>query len=130
MCITFLELFTGLSILRVDYALPIAAIVAVLDILPVLGSGGILIPWAVVELILKNYSLCVGLFALYLVITIVRNIIEPRIVGSQIGLHPIITISSMYAGLKLFGFAGFILGPVAAILVKYLNDTGKIHLFK
>jgi sporulation integral membrane protein YtvI len=130
MCITFLELFTGLSILRVDYALPIAAIVAVLDILPILGSGVILIPWAVVELILKNYSLCVGLFALYLVITIVRNIIEPRIVGSQIGLHPIITISSMYAGLKLFGFAGFILGPVAAILVKYLNDTGKIHLFK
>lgn len=130
MCITFIELLTGLSILKVNYALPIAAIIAVLDIMPIIGTGGILIPWAVVELFLKNYHLGAGLFILYIAVTIIRNIIEPRIVGHQIGLHPIITITAMYAGLRLFGFFGFLIAPVIAILVKYLNDTGKIHLFK
>ncbi len=130
MLTTFTELLVGLSILKVNRALPIAAIISVLDILPVLGTGGILIPWAIIELILKNFNLAVGLLALYLVITVIRNIIEPKIVGQQIGLHPIITITVMYAGLRLFGFIGLIVAPIAAILVKYLNDTGRIHLFK
>lgn len=130
MAITFFELFIGLSILKVRYALPIAAIVAFLDIMPVIGTGGILIPWAIVVLILENYYLGFGLLILYFLVTIIRNIIEPRIIGQQIGLHPIITITAMYAGLRLFGFGGFIIAPVVAITVKYLNDTGKIHLFK
>ncbi|MGD9568789.1 MAG: sporulation integral membrane protein YtvI [Sedimentibacter sp.] len=130
MSITFLEVLTGLSLIKVDYALPIAAIIAVLDIMPVIGTGGILIPWAIIELILKNYTAGFGLLILYLTVTVVRNIIEPRIVGHQIGLHPIITITVMYAGLRLFGFFGLLVAPIVAILVKYLNDTGKIHLFK
>ncbi|MGB4438693.1 MAG: sporulation integral membrane protein YtvI [Sedimentibacter sp.] len=128
--ITFVELLIGLTILDVTYALPIAAIVAILDIMPIVGTGGIIIPWAIVELILDNYRLGGGLLILYVTVTVVRNIVEPRIVGHQIGLHPIITITAMYAGLRLFGFVGFIIAPVIAILVKYLNDTGKIHLFK
>ena len=128
--ITFIEMLIGLSILKAKYALPIAAIVAVLDILPLIGTGGIIIPWAIIELILKNYNLGFGLIALYVFITVVRNTIEPRIVGHQIGLHPIITITAMYAGLRLFGFVGFICAPVIAILIKYLNDTGKIVIYK
>jgi len=128
--ITFIELYTGLKILGTNYALPIAAIVAVLDILPIIGTGGIIIPWAIIELILKNYTVGGGLLILYVTVTVVRNIIEPRIIGHQIGLHPIITITAMYAGLRLFGFVGFIIAPTIAILVKYLNDTGKIHIFK
>ncbi len=130
MIITFFELLIGLSILRVNYALPIAAIIAVLDILPVIGTGGIVIPWAIVELVLQNYYLGIGLFILYFVVVVVRNIIEPRIVGRQIGLHPIITITAMYAGLKLFSVAGLLMGPLLAITIKYLNDQGKIKLFK
>lgn len=130
MCITFIEVFTGLSLLKVTYSLPIAATVAVLDILPVLGTGGVLIPWAIIELILKNYTLGIGLLALYFTVTVVRNVVEPRIVGHQIGLHPIITITAMYAGLRLFGFFGLITAPIVAILVKYLNETGKINLYK
>lgn len=130
MCITFIEILIGLSILNVNYALPIAAIIAILDIMPVIGTGGVIIPWAIVELILKNYTLGIGLLLLYLTVTIFRNVIEPRIVGHQIGLHPIITITVMYAGLRLFGFFGLLVAPIIAILVKYLNDTGKIHLFK
>lgn len=128
--ITFIELFVGLSLLKMRFALPIAAIVAVLDIMPILGTGGVLIPWAIIELILENYTVGLGLLLLYLIVTIVRNTIEPRIVGHQIGLHPIITITVMYAGLRLFGFIGFLIAPIIAILVKYLNDNGKIHLFK
>lgn len=130
MLITFTELLIGLSILNINSAFPIAAIIAVLDILPVLGTGGVLIPWALIAMVLKNFSLAVGLLALYLIITVVRNIIEPKIVGQQIGLNPIITITVMYAGLRLFGFFGLIAAPIVAILVKNLNDTGKIHLFK
>lgn len=130
MCITFIEILIGLSVLDVNYALPIAAIIAILDIMPVVGTGGVLIPWAIIELILKNYTLGIGLLLLYLVVTVIRNVVEPRIVGHQIGLHPIITITVMYAGLRLFGFFGLLIAPIIAILVKYLNDTGKIHLFK
>ncbi len=130
MFITFFEILVGLTILDAKYALPIAAIIAILDIMPVLGTGGILIPWAIVEVILKNYTLGFGLFALYLAVTIIRNVVEPRIVGYQIGLHPIITITVMYAGLRLFGFFGLLMAPITAIVVKYLNDTGKIKLYK
>ncbi|HHZ03224.1 MAG TPA: sporulation integral membrane protein YtvI [Tissierellia bacterium] len=130
MIITFIEIYIGLSILDIRFALPIAAIIAFLDILPVLGTGGVIIPWAIVEFIIRNYYLGFGLLILYIVVTVVRNIIEPKIVGSQIGLHPIITITSMYAGLRLFSVAGIIIGPIVAITVKYLNDEGKIKLFK
>ncbi|MFA9422175.1 MAG: sporulation integral membrane protein YtvI [Sedimentibacter sp.] len=130
MSITFIELLVGLNFLKASYALPIAAIVSILDILPIIGTGGVLIPWAITELISENYRLGGGLLILYVVITVVRNIIEPRIVGHQIGLHPIITITAMYAGLRLFGFVGFLTAPIITILVKYLNDTGKISLFK
>lgn len=130
MIITFIELYVGLSILKVKFALPLASFVAVLDILPVLGTGGVLVPWALVELILKNYFLGFGLLILYLVVLVVRHVIEPKIVGKQIGLHPIITITAMYAGMRLFSVAGIIIGPIVAITVKYLNDEGKIRLFK
>ena len=130
MMITFLEMYIGLSILSVNYKLPIAVIVAVLDIMPVIGTGGVLIPWAIFELIMNNYFLGFGLLILYVAVTVIRNIIEPRIVGRQIGLHPIITITAMYAGLRLFSVAGILIGPVVAITVKYLNDEGKIKWFK
>lgn len=128
--VTFIEMLIGMSILKVRYALPIAAIVAVLDILPLIGTGGIIIPWAIIELISKNYRTGLGLLIIYVVITVVRNTIEPKIVGHQIGLNPVITITAMYAGLRLFGFVGFILAPIISILIKYLNDTGKIHIYK
>ena len=88
MSITFMELFLGLSLFGVEYALLIALCIAVFDILPVLGTGGIMIPWAVITAILGDYPMALKLFGLYIFITIVRNIIEPKIVGSQIGLHP------------------------------------------
>jgi len=128
--ITFVEMIIGMSILNVKYAIPIAALVAVLDILPLVGTGGILVPWAIMELISKDYRMGLGLLIIYAIITIVRNTIEPRIVGQQIGLNPVVTITAMYAGLRMFGFVGFICAPMISILIKHLNDTGRIHIYK
>lgn len=130
MSITFCELLIGLSILQVSNAPVIAAIIAVVDILPVLGTGGVVIPWAIISLITGNIPRAIGLIILYIVILIVRNIIEPKIVGSQVGLHPVITLASMFIGLHLLGIFGMFGFPIALSVVKNLNDKGIIHLYK
>ena len=130
MSITFMELFLGLSIFGVEYALLIALCIAVFDILPVLGTGGIMIPWAVITAILGDYPMALKLFGLYIFITIVRNIIEPKIVGSQIGLHPVVTLVSMFAGVQLFGVVGLFGFPIGLSLLMHLNRTGTIKIFK
>ena len=130
MSITFMELFLGLSLFGVEYALLISLCIAVFDILPVLGTGGIMIPWAVITAILGDYPMALKLFGLYIFITIVRNIIEPKIVGSQIGLHPVVTLVSMFAGVQLFGVVGLFGFPIGLSLLMHLNRTGTIKIFK
>ena len=115
---TFGELFVGFSILRIDYSLLLAALISVVDILPVFGVGSVLIPWAVIMLISGNYYMGAGLLIIYGCVTVVRQIAEPRIVGGSIGLHPLVTLIFTYAGFKLFGFFGMILGPAFAIILK------------
>lgn len=116
MLLTFAMIFIGLLLLGVDYALLIAFIVAVLDILPVIGIGIVLIPWSAVMLIWGNVGLGIGLLVLYLVATVVRQIAEPKILGKSLGLHPLASLALMYVGYSLFGFAGLILLPLAAVL--------------
>lgn len=130
MSITFVELSIGLSIIGVKNAVLIAFCIAIFDILPVLGTGEIMIPWALINLILGNYSLGLALFAVYIVITIVRNILEPKIVGGQLGLHPIVTLTSLFAGAQLLGVIGLFGFPIFLSLLKHLNDEGIIHIFK
>lgn len=136
MFITFCELFLGLSILNLigvmdnGYVFMIAIAIAVFDILPVAGSGGILIPWAVVSLVLGSYSQAVGLIIIYVVITVIRQYIEPKIVGTSLGVHPIVTLAGLYFGLKLFGFMGMFIVPLAVMTLKAFNDAGRIHLYK
>lgn len=130
MSITFAELSVGLTILRIENAILVAFLIAMLDVLPVLGTGGVVIPWILIELIQKHYSLSVGLIILYLFITIMRNILEPKIVGKRVGLHPVLMLISMFVGVKLFGALGLIILPFIMIVLKNLNDSGKIHLFK
>ena len=129
MGVTFIELAAGLLILRVEGAVTIAALVAVIDILPVLGTGAVVIPWVIIELVQGNIAMAVGLAVLYVIITVVRNILEPRLVGKQIGLHPLVMLICMYVGLKLFGFSGIFVLPVAAVVIKHLYDNGKIRFF-
>lgn len=123
MSITFTELLIGFSFIGIKYALVLAAIVCVIDILPVLGTGTVLIPWAIYETITNNPKMGIALFILYIVILIVRQIIEPKIIGHQIGVHPLFTLMAMYVGLKLLGAAGLILGPITMLVLKSIFSS-------
>ena len=127
MLVTFAELYLGLIILRVEYSLLFAVVIALVDFLPLLGVGTVLIPWGVGAFLLGNYSLGTGLLIIYAVICVVRQFIEPKIVGDFIGTHPIIALAGVYVGLKLFGLAGMIAAPIILYLVKALrsDDTEK-----
>ena len=91
---------------------------------------GIMIPWTVITALMGSHGLALGLLVVYLVITVVRNIIEPKIVGSQIGLHPVVTLVSMFVGAQLLGVLGLFGFPIGLSLLRYLNETGSIRLFK
>lgn len=136
MCITFIELVAGFSILTVtgimnnSYFALIALAIAVFDILPVAGSGGILIPWAIFSFVYGNYKQGIGLIVIYIVMTIIRQYIEPKIVGTSLGVHPIVTLMGLYLGLKLFGFMGMFLVPLTVMTLKAFNDAGRIKLWK
>ena len=103
--ITFAELSVGLVILRVRSALIVAAIIAIADALPVIGAGAALIPWAAVSLLRGDYYRGIGLAIVYVVVLIVRQFVEPKVLGGVSGLHPLAALAAMYCGLKLFGVA-------------------------
>ena len=136
MLITFSEMFIGLNILKIigvyesSYIFVIAFVTCIVDIIPVLGTGTIILPWAVYSFIMGNIGMGIGLLIMYGVITVIRQIIEPKLVAMQLGLPPFITIIAMFFGLKLFGFIGLFLLPLAITMLKVLNDKGIIHLWK
>ena len=116
--LTFGELLFGFLILRVEYAFLLAMVVAVVDLLPILGVGTVLIPWALVALLQKNYYLGFGLLILYAAVMIFRQLLEPRLMGKSLGLSPMLALFAGYAGWRLLGFWGMALGPVVAVLIK------------
>ena len=130
MLVTFGELFVSLLLLRVENALLISAVISIADLLPLIGTGGIMVPWVLLELVQGNYFLAAGLAVSYAIISLVRSILEPKILGRQVGLHPVVALFSMYTGVKLFGFWGLLLMPLLVLTIKDLNDTGKISLWK
>jgi len=112
MLLTFTELSILFRVFGIENAVLKAALIAVMDIMPILGTGGIMIPWAVISLVLGYTKLGLELLLIYIIVTVVRNYVEPKIVGAQLGLHPIITLISMFIGLRLFGFWGLFGLPV------------------
>lgn len=117
MGIIFCVLLIGFSVLGIESPFFVAFITAIVDAIPVLGTGTVLIPWAIFELISGQYTMALGLAIMYVMAIVVRQFTEPRVVSSQIGLHPLITITSMYVGLKAIGIFGMIVGPVVTIIV-------------
>ena len=136
MAITFGELFLSFSLLRVlkimnnNNYIWIAAGIAIFDIMPIAGSGGILIPWALFSLVMGNYKQAIGLIIIYAMITVIRQYIEPKIVGDSLGVHPLVTLMGLYFGLKLFGFLGMFIVPITVMTLKAFNDAGRIQLWK
>jgi sporulation integral membrane protein YtvI len=128
--ITFVELSVGFWIIGIPNPLFFGALVALIDIMPILGTGAVLLPWSVISFILGNTKVGIGMLLLYITITAVRQAIEPKIVGQQIGLHPIVTLILMYVGAQLMGVLGLLLLPIIATLLVKLNKEGSIHLFK
>ncbi len=134
--VTFSEMLIGLSLLKLlgifnsGYIVIISLVTAIVDIIPVLGTGTILIPWAVISLIMGNYPMAIGIGVLYVAITVIRQIVEPKLVAGQLGLPPFVTISAMYIGLKTMGVLGVFIAPMIIIMLKLLNDEGIIKLWK
>lgn len=127
--LTFTELTIGFLIFQIPHSLLVAVLIAIFDILPVLGTGGVLIPWAVILAVIGNYPLAAGILILYVIITVVRNSVEPRIVGKQIGLHPLLTLIAMFTGVSLAGLPGLILLPMAVMIFVNMEKNGAIHIF-
>jgi sporulation integral membrane protein YtvI len=134
--ITFSEMLIGLSLLKLfglykgGYIFAIALITAVVDIFPVLGTGTILIPWGIWSLVTGNIGFGIGVIVLYIIITVIRQAIEPKIVADQLGLPPFVTIMAMYVGTQIFGFIGLFLMPISIMILKALSDEGIISIFK
>ena len=118
--LTFGELLLGFLSLRLNYAFLLALVTALLDILPVLGVGLVLLPFGIFELCTGQVLRGVGLLLLYAVITVVRQVVEPRWVGKSLGVHPLLLLFGIYAGLRIFGVAGLLVGPLAALLMRAL----------
>lgn len=130
MLLTFAQLWIGFRVLGIPMRGTLAALVTGVDILPVLGTGTVLLPWAFMSWVTGNPSLGFGLFSLYLLITIVRQTLEPKLIGLQMGLSPVAALLCMFAGGKLMGLAGIFLFPIAATVAKELNDRGIIHILR
>ena len=128
--ITFAELALGLLLLRVKRFVLIALLIAILDIFPVLGTGTVLIPWAIIEFIQNDIGRGIGLLIVYAVITIVRQIIEPKIVGKHVGLHPLLTLICMFVGTSLFGVIGLFGLPILMAILLELHNAGTLRIFR
>lgn len=128
--VTFLLLSMGFLWMDVEPAILLAALVAALDALPVFGTGTVLIPWALTQALSGRLLRCGALLALYALIWLTRSLLEPRLIARRAGLHPLWALMSMYLGFTLFGVAGILLAPLAAVVVRQLYDSGFFSLRK
>ncbi len=118
--ITYIELLIGFLMLGVQYAFTLALIIAAVDMLPILGVGTVLIPWSLWCWVTGDAYTALGLLIIFATVTVVRRFIEPRVIGSGIGLSPLMTLFSMYVGFRLFGFTGLFFSPLATIIILHM----------
>jgi len=130
MGITFIITASGLYLIGIPYALTMALIIGIVDALPILGTGAILIPWSIINMLMDDYRLGFALLVLYGIIVVTRQLIEPKIVGKNIGLHPLVALASLYIGLQIFGIIGIVLGPLTVIVIKALQKTSMLPNWK
>jgi len=120
MGITWIILTLGFVLLRVPYAPLWAAAVSLVDAFPVLGTGTVLLPWALIVILQGNVPMGIGLLGTYATISLARSILEPRLLGSHLGLDPLATLAALYAGYQLWGLGGMLLSPMIAVLALQL----------
>ena len=122
MLITATLCTTGLMIIHNPYALLLGLVIALLDALPILGSGMILLPWSIVLFFRNDYMAGAILLTVFILCVILREFLEPKLLGKGIGIRPLYTLISMYLGIRVFGVAGFILGPIGLVIIKSLYE--------
>jgi sporulation integral membrane protein YtvI len=124
--ITFFLALAGLLLLKVDYAVIMALLIVVVDILPILGTGSVLVPWGIISIANGNSGLGIGLIVLFVIITVVRRIIEPKVFSTNLGISPLAALVSVYLGFQLLGFIGLFIGPAFVILMETMVKAGVI----
>ena len=120
----FAILLVGFLLIGQPYAVLLALLLAVLDFIPIIGSGTIMVPWAFIDLLTGNWVHAVGLMVVWGIICVFRRVAEPKAVGSQTGLSPILSLISMYVGMRVGGVLGMILGPVLCLVAINVARTG------
>jgi sporulation integral membrane protein YtvI len=125
MGITWLIVSAGFLLLGVRWGILWAGAVALVDAVPVLGTGTVLVPWALVSFLQGDTLRGLGLLAIFGASWLARSVLEPRLVGKSLGLDPLLSLAAFYAGFRLWGIPGMILAPVSAALIKGLLESGK-----
>lgn len=120
----FFILTIGFFIMGLPYAILLAFLLAVLDFIPIIGAGTVMVPWAVIDLVLGEWSSALVLMIIWGIIVLFRRMAEPKIVGSQTGLHPILSLLSIYVGMKLGGVLGMVFGPVILLVIINICSSG------
>lgn len=126
----FVAMVALFLILKVDHAVLISFLIALVDLLPVLGLGIVFIPWSIISIIGGDVWFGIALIIAYVVLTFVRNLIEPKLIGKQVGIHPFVALLALYLGLELFGVIGVFVLPLSVILLKSEHDAGRLHIWK
>jgi sporulation integral membrane protein YtvI len=122
--ITYAVTFIGLLIIGTGYSLAIALLIVIVDILPILGTGSVLVPWALYQLAVGDPFTGIGLLLLFIIITVVRRVVEPKILGDAVGIGALSALISLYVGYELVGLIGVFLGPIVVIVFMAMRKAG------
>ena len=117
MIITFIELWTGFMIMKLDNPVMLACIIAIFDFMPVLGIDMIMIPWIIISALTNKMSMAFGLLIIYMVIVITKNILEPKLIAKNLGVSPLVSLIGMYLGMKILGVMGLIIVPTLLMII-------------
>ncbi|MBU8905157.1 sporulation integral membrane protein YtvI [Desertibacillus haloalkaliphilus] len=118
---TCMIVLIGLFILKVEYPVTVALLIAIVDLIPYLGTGLIFLPWMIYTFFSGQLPLTIGLATLYAIVLLQRQLMEPKILAQNIGIDPLATLVSLFAGFQLFGFLGLLIGPTVLILIRTLH---------
>lgn len=127
--LTMIQSIIGLSLIGSHYAVLVGMAIGFVDVLPIVGPGAIFLPWAVYSFLFGSKAFGVKLLVLYAVVTTVRQVLESKVVGDQVGLHPLAVLMAIYLGIIFFGALGVIFGPLLAILLKAMITSGLLPIF-
>lgn len=120
LAVTFCLVLLGFLFLRVPHSLLWSLLITMVDAFPILGTGTVLVPWSLISFLQGNRALAFGLLGLYAGVTVVRSVLEPKFLGKQLGLDPLITLAALYVGYRLWGIGGMILSPMLAVAAMQL----------